>query len=166
MALDPRRDTWVDAEADSAIPDVVDHQDSGYSPDLLPGQQQTAATVEAWLCARASRGLVVVVCHMHGGMREYHLDQIAKVDHAKRRIHLALHGMFDYQGLGLSAPRWRLQLLVPTDNVLDAACNGKTWFHGHLAYRRPLASAEERIADQLEARSHKYRRDRSNQPAG
>lgn len=111
-------------------------------PFSLPCTDQTAESIQRWLKNRATPGAVVVVRHARWHLYEYHLDEIARINSSGRRVQLAAHGTFGFDGDALSAPKHSLTLLEPTPAVLSAAARGCTWQHGRPAFKRPLTERE------------------------
>lgn len=114
-----------------------------------PGLQQSANSVKAWYSRHAAVGLVVVVGHNHLGIYEYLLDEIVQVRPDRPWFRLAEHGAFDYAGRCRSAPRGRVRLLIPTQDVIHAAVAGRSWFRGHPGYSRDLLLFEKRLLQRL-----------------
>jgi hypothetical protein len=116
--------------------------DSARERPALPGAAQTPETVERWILREAAPEAIVVVRHVQRGLYEYHLDEVVSINRALRRIYLAQHGTFGFDGAGASGARGQLTLLEPTAEVLDVAINGRTWQHGQPAFKRPLSALE------------------------
>jgi hypothetical protein len=116
--------------------------DSPRERPSLPGAAQSPETIERWILSEAAPEAVVVVRHVQRGLYEYHLDEIVSINRALRRVYLAQHGTFGFDGAGASGARGQLTLLEPTADVLDVAVNGRTWQHGQPAFKRPLSALE------------------------
>jgi hypothetical protein len=112
------------------------------SPLPLPGAEQTPDTIERWVARTAAPEVIVVVRHVQRGLYEYHLDEVIDINRALRRVYLAQHGTFGFDGAGASGARGQLTLLEPTADVLDVAIKGRTWQHGQPAFKRPLSALE------------------------
>jgi hypothetical protein len=116
--------------------------DSARERPSLPGAAQTPETIERWILREGAPEAIVVVRHIQRGLYEYHLDEIVSINRALRRVYLAQHGTFGFDGGGVSGARGQLTLLEPTADVLDVAINGRTWQHGQPAFKRPLSALE------------------------
>jgi hypothetical protein len=116
--------------------------DSARELSSLPGAAQTPETIERWILREGTPEAIVVVRHVQRGLYEYHLDEVVSINRALRRIYLAQHGTFSFDGAGASGARGQLTLLEPTADVLDVAINGRTWQHGQPAFKRPLSALE------------------------
>lgn len=110
-----------------------------------PGRQQTADAIEGWYSRHAEVGRVVVVGHDHRGICEFLLDEIVQVWPNQSRIRLAQHGVFEYRGRCRSGPRGRLRLLIPAQDVVHAAIDGRCWFGDRPSYSRDLLPFEKRL---------------------
>jgi hypothetical protein len=131
-----------DDEVESATGDDAGLIDSARERPSLPGAAQSTETIERWILREAAPEAIVVVRHAQRGLYEYHLDEIVSINCALRRVYLAQHGTFGFDGAGASGARGQLTLLEPTPDVLDVAVNGRTWQHGQPAFKRPLSALE------------------------
>lgn len=108
----------------------------------LPGDAQTAEFIASWMRSHAAPGVVVVVRHRQLGLHEYLLDEVRRTDPRLKRIHLSDHGTFTLEGEYLGQPRNRFGLLVPVEDVLEAAVQGQGWLHGRPVFQRPSSTHE------------------------
>lgn len=135
-AASDRNDETESALADAELPEAATARSA------LPGATQTPETIESWILREAAPEAIVVVRHVQRGLYEYHLDEVVSINRTLRRVYLAQHGTFAFDGAGAAGARGQLTLLEPTADVLDVAVNGRTWQHGRPAFKRPLSALE------------------------
>lgn len=91
--------------------------------DDLPCAGQTSEQVRRWIEANPLReGDAVAIRTSHGGIWEYRLAQVEKVNHGRqRRIIVENHGAFYRNGKNCYHPKGQVRLIEPTADVRTAA---------------------------------------------
>ncbi|MFM9842814.1 MAG: hypothetical protein ACKVOI_07575 [Dongiaceae bacterium] len=118
------------------------------APDV-PGLQQTGQSIEAWIRKNIRIDAVVIVRHAQRNMVEFSLDRVISINFHTDRLTLENHGIFRFDGAGISGRKNAMTMLAPEADVIGAALSGQAWINGRPGYRRPLPSAELELANRL-----------------
>lgn len=102
--------------------------------------------LQQWLQRQAKLGAVVPVFDLQPRLQRVLLDSIDRLDLAQQRVHLNMHGWFDWQGQCLEPTSSHLRLVRPDRQSLTPALCGHQWNHKGRIDPRTLSLREVLLA--------------------
>lgn len=102
--------------------------------------------LQQWLQRQARLGSVVPVFDLQPRLQRVLLDSIDRLDVQQQRVHLNMHGWFDWQGQCLESASEHVRLVRPDSQSLIPALCGHQWNHKGRIDPRTLSLREVLLA--------------------
>jgi len=102
--------------------------------------------LQQWLQRQARLGSVVPVFDLQPRLQRVLLDSIDRLDVQQQRVHLNMHGWFDWQGQSLESGSEHMRLVRPDSQALIPALCGHQWNHKGRIDPRTLSLREVLLA--------------------
>jgi hypothetical protein len=108
--------------------------------------------LQQWLQRQARLGAVVPVFDLQPRLQRVLLDSIDRLDVQQQRVHLNMHGWFDWQGHCLEPKAEHIRLVRPDTQTLVPALCGHQWNHRGRIDPRTLSLREVLLATSFDWR--------------
>lgn len=103
----------------------------------------------SWLEGNVRPGLILPVHHGHGGLEWFQLGEVTGVNREQRKLYIKHNGVFFFSGKNCTDPKGAVYVVMPTPEVIKAACEGIQMINGDPKYapRRELSQYERELSE-------------------